>query len=333
MTFAAFALLFSALAFVRPRGRTAIRVYLCGQLLALAAAAAFSALAGYLVVVLLARWLRYAVDCRAALAAAFLAGTGGIVAETCLTGALVEHRPLTAEALAFASLDVYAFLVLLVAVLRDARGARAVAALAERRRIARDLHDEVGHGLATLAAQLEAAERVRSTAPERADQLVEKARGSAVAALAAVRNTVATLREEFVVSGDLGGALRRLADDVAPFVGVPVEVRVTGPAVRDPFVVTNVARIAREALINVGRHSGASKALVLLDAHDGEFMLRIEDDGIGIDAPGGGNGLAIMRERAETLGGTLTLGHGPSGGTALHLVAPLGETTFRTQAR
>ncbi|MBV8645413.1 MAG: hypothetical protein JO225_16020, partial [Candidatus Eremiobacteraeota bacterium] len=270
---------------------------------------------------------------RAGLAAAFLAGAGGIVAEACLTGAFVEHRPLTAGPLALASVDVYAFVVLLIVVLRDARQSRAAAALAERRRIARDLHDEVGHGLATIAAQLEAAERVRATAPERADQLVEKARGSAVEALAAVRNTVATLREELVVSGDLAGALRRLADDMAPLVGVPVEVHAAGDAVRDPFVVTNVARIAREALINIGRHSGASKALVRLDTREGDVMLQIEDDGIGIDAHGGGNGLAIMRERAGALGGTLTLRRGSAGGTALHLVAPLGETPSRTPTR
>jgi signal transduction histidine kinase len=111
--------------------------------------------------------------------------------------------------------------------------------------------------------------------------------------------------------------------------GLPVELRgATAPEPAEPEVAAVVLRVLGEALANVDRHAAAAHVVVTLDGDDGALALTIEDDGRGMEAldeagPGGGHfGIALMRERAASIGGRLTVGPGAAGGTRVRLEVP-----------
>jgi signal transduction histidine kinase len=196
---------------------------------------------------------------------------------------------------------------------------------AERLRIARDLHDVLGHHLTALSLHLEAA---RHAGPEESRRAVETARGIAGELLAEVRQVVGRLRDERPV--DLPAALAALAAGVdRPRVHLVIPDRFRG--VTDPDHARALLRCAQEMLTNAIRHSRAENLwLELREGVDG-IDLTARDDGVGalsrdgigalsgggvdaVDAaggsagrPGGGLGLAGMRERLERLGGRLAV--------------------------
>jgi signal transduction histidine kinase len=196
----------------------------------------------------------------------------------------------------------------LVEDLRESRAAEAqAAALAERARVARDLHDVLAHSLSALALQLEAARllaRDRGTDPE-VVATIERAHRLAANGLDEARRSIAALR-----GGELPGP-DGLAALVEPF-GERATLRVTG----EPRELGSEARIAlyrtaQEALTNVRRHSAADRVDVELDYADDGTTLTVTDHGPGapvLVGNGGGYGLTGMRERAELVGGRLTAG-------------------------
>jgi two-component system sensor histidine kinase UhpB len=194
----------------------------------------------------------------------------------------------------------------------------------ERRRIALELHDGVGQVLAAMTLTLDAAGG--SLAPRARAQRVGSARRMAATALAEVRHLAHAMRPARLEERGLTAAVRDLAGQS----GFPVRVHI-GPELDplpalEPTVTVGVYRIVQEALANAARHSGAAVAHVSISAPDGRLAVLIADDGCGFD-PGAavdpGIGLAGMYERAELLGGHLSIQSAIDHGTRVSLDLPL----------
>ena len=195
--------------------------------------------------------------------------------------------------------------------------AEQLAAIQERNRLARDIHDGVGHHLTVVQMQLEAARAVLRTAePERLDAMLATAQEQSGQALAEVRRSVAALREE---RPPLEQALRTLAAE-ATDAGVPTELEIRG-RVRPlrAEVEESLFRAAQEGLTNVRKHAAASSTTVVLDySEEDRVRLEVRDDGRGLaETPGDGFGLTGLRERMANLGGRMSLE--PAGATGLIL--------------
>lgn len=199
-----------------------------------------------------------------------------------------------------------------------------LAAVQERNRVARDIHDGLGHSLTVVQMQIKAARAVLSTQPARADEVLAKAQDQAEEALREVRRSVGALRER-QPAVPLPEALRALAQESSA-AGVPTEVGVTGSArPLSAEAEESLFRAAQEGLTNVRRHAGASRAELVLDYSPPDAVrLEVRDDGVG--TAGGparpGFGLLGVRERAAHLGGRMTLESVPGHGSTLHVEVP-----------
>lgn len=198
------------------------------------------------------------------------------------------------------------------------------AAEAERKRWARDLHDETLQGLGGLKLALSAALRADpADAPER----ITFAIGEVERQITALRGIISDLRPPALDELGLEPALRSLAERQATVNGLEVHVRLElGGRRLDPELETIAYRVAQEGLTNVAKHAGATRVDVGLRAVDGVVELTVADDGRGLDPErvrgASGYGLVGMRERAELRGGELAIGPGADGGTTLVLTLP-----------
>jgi signal transduction histidine kinase len=179
--------------------------------------------------------------------------------------------------------------------------------LAERQRLAHELHDTLAQGLAGVVLQLEAAEQYLDG---KAAHLVTRARETAGACLVDTRRAVAALRPEPLAAATLVDALRRLCDRCV--------VRGTVRACHPPVEVVAL-RVVQEALANAAKHAEADEVTVTVEYLTGELRLVVRDDGRGFDpaSVGGGFGLATMRERVASVGGTLSVTSAPGAGTTV----------------
>jgi signal transduction histidine kinase len=184
--------------------------------------------------------------------------------------------------------------------------------LAERERLAREIHDTVAQGFTSVVVLLELAESEVDTDPAAARQRLATARATARQNLAEARALVAALTPVDLQAAPLPEALGRLVDRFGVEAGVPARLTVTGPVRALPANTEVVLlRAAQEALANVRKHAGASRVEVALDG----AVLTVADDGGGFDpaAPTAGFGLAGMRRRVEEVGGSLVVHSGPDG--------------------
>lgn len=183
-----------------------------------------------------------------------------------------------------------------------------LALIAERERVARDVHDVLGHSLTALSVKAELAARLIDVDPARAKAELESIQETARQALAEVRATVGGLR-----AGNLEAELATLPRVLAD---AGIETTVEGTvADTDPRHRTLLAWVLRESVTNVVRHAHASHVVIRLD----QSGLVVSDDGTGrIDQEG--NGLRGMRERVSAAGGTLDLSGAP--GTRVQVVLP-----------
>jgi signal transduction histidine kinase len=204
--------------------------------------------------------------------------------------------------------------------------------LAERERLAREIHDTLAQGFTSIQLLLRAAERALPGTPEKAAGYVDQARQAAVDNLAEARRFVAALAPPALEGVTLGDALARLCATTGARHRLTVRFHRTGDPVQLPSA-SEVAllRVAQSALANTVRHAEATTAEVTLSYLGDHVAVDIVDDGHGFDpqrlpAPdpeAGGFGLAAMRSRVLALGGTLTVESAPGHGTALAAQLPL----------
>jgi two-component system sensor histidine kinase DesK len=188
-----------------------------------------------------------------------------------------------------------------------------LAKIAERERIARDLHDVLGHTLSVIVLKSELASKLVDRDPARAKSEMSDVEQTARKALAEVREAIGGYRSNGLVA-ELAQARATLET-----AGITVECEQT--SVQLPATQESVLALAvREAVTNVVRHAEAARCRLELRTTDGVCRLSIQDDGRG-GSQQEGNGLSGMRQRVEALGGTLQ--RETKGGTRLHITLPL----------
>ncbi|WP_432987436.1 sensor histidine kinase [Dactylosporangium sp. CA-233914] len=205
--------------------------------------------------------------------------------------------------------------------------AERLAAAQERNRVARDIHDGLGHSLTVVQMQVKAARAVLEQDPERADAVLKKAERQAEEALAEVRRSVGALREPRPPV-PLSEALRALADE-ASAAGVPTSLGVSGAARPLPAdAEESLYRAAQEGLTNVRKHADATRAELRLDyTRPAAVRLEVRDNGVGLDPAVGaaataGYGLLGVRERAAHAGGRMSIESEPGQGSTLSVEVP-----------
>jgi signal transduction histidine kinase len=202
--------------------------------------------------------------------------------------------------------------------------AEELATIQERNRLARDIHDGLGHHLTVVQMQIQAARAVLGTDPEKSDAVLAQAQQQATDALAEVRRSVAALRE-VRTRMPLSEALKELTEETSA-AGVPTRLEIEGTVrALSPEVEEALYRTAQEGLTNVRKHAEAWSAGVVLDyTEPATVRLEVRDDGRGL--PGNvtdtGFGLLGLTERAFRLGGRLAISSSPGQGTTVLVEVP-----------
>jgi signal transduction histidine kinase len=203
----------------------------------------------------------------------------------------------------------------------------------ERNRLAREIHDSLGHYLTIVNVQIEAAKVVMDSDPERALDAMDKAQELAQKGLARVRESVATLRESPVSNRPLHQAIAFLVKETQS-TGIVTEFEVVGdPQVLEHKVALALYRAAQEALTNVRKHARASRVDVRLGFQPGRVSLEVKDNGVGAAGAAGGFGLLGIRERMQLLGGTLEISTGVGKGFRLAASVPVSATDGPAEPR
>ncbi len=217
--------------------------------------------------------------------------------------------------------------VLAIQLTRLAEHKRKAAVLEERNRIAREIHDTLAQAFTGILLQLRVAQRIADKRPTEAWSLVEQVSEMAHQGLVEARRSVWDLQPEAMEYRDIVAALTKHTGRLSLDSTALIELRVHG-APRDltPSVGMDLVRIAQEALTNSVRHSGASIIGVDITFGSDEVMLNIQDDGTGFDVKrkteAGGFGLIGMNQRAERLGGRLTITTNADLGTEVAVSVP-----------
>lgn len=214
----------------------------------------------------------------------------------------------------------HAAIALVLASARD--DARQLTILAERERIAHDLHDHVIQRLFAAGMNLQGT-LARARSPEVVERL-NRTLDDLQTIIEEIRTTIFALKDPMAASGDFRHRIQRVVADLTENRDLVSTVRLDGPMTAIGAELADHAEaVTTEAVSNALRHSGASRLTVDISVGD-VFTLIVVDDGCGIPA---GNtrrsGLANMKRRAEQLGGTCEITSPPEGGTRIHWVAPL----------
>jgi signal transduction histidine kinase len=210
--------------------------------------------------------------------------------------------------------------------LRRAEGARTAA---ERRRIARDLHDSVSQALFSATLHTRTAQRALVKEGGDPSGLVGRSLGAIAALTRSVRSEMRSLIFELhhdPVDDGLVAALASHASGLRASDGLTIDVQGPGPRLAlSELAETQLLAIGREALANVDKHAGASAAQVRVEAQQGQVVLDIRDNGRGFDPVAGHPGhfgLDSMRSRAAEIGGRLTITSTPGSGTLIRVCVP-----------
>lgn len=201
-----------------------------------------------------------------------------------------------------------------------------MAAVEERNRLAREMHDTIGHRLTAAAVQLEGAERLATRDPEQAAALIGAGRQQVREALHELRRTVGRLREPVEVELSLPQALRRLAAGFQEATGLVVHLELPETVCEmTPAQRLALYRTAQEGLTNIQRHAKARQAWLRLECSADRLALHVSDDGCGLAEGTSGNGFGLrgLRERAAQLNGTVILANRPGGGAILTIQLPI----------
>jgi len=190
----------------------------------------------------------------------------------------------------------------------------------ERNRVAREIHDGLGHYLTVVKTQLDAAAALLPADPARARETIDKAAKLTAEALDDVRRSVGSLRTE-TRRPPLPESLRELAAHGLPVPTLAIE---GAPRALPPGIEHALFRAAQEGLTNIRKHARATQASVSLDFRPpARVVLELLDDGVGAPAvEAKGFGLQGLRERIEVIGGTVSAANRPTGGFALRVEVP-----------
>lgn len=215
--------------------------------------------------------------------------------------------------------------------------AQAAAINEERLRIARDLHDLLGHNLSLIALKSELARRLVDVAPDRAASELSDIEVVARKALREVREAVASYRQP-TLAGELQGAREMLA---AAGIGFRYEGETNATPMTSglpPEVESMLSWAVREGVTNVIRHSGAHQCTIRVSREPSDIRIEVIDDGHGslvtdtgdsVDVGASGNGLRGLAERVAALGGSMEAGQAGNGGFRLSVAAPLAKRSPR----
>ncbi len=201
--------------------------------------------------------------------------------------------------------------------------AEELATAKERNRVAREIHDSLGHYLTVINVQIEAARAVMQSDRERALDALSKAQTLTQEGLAEVRRSVAALRASPTESRPLPEVVATLVDECRAS-GILTESLVTGtPRPLPPQAELTLYRAAQEGLTNVRKHAHASRADLTLDYSDAaRVRLVVQDNGVGGNGSSGGFGLLGLRERVQLLGGQVRTRTAAGQGFTLEVEVP-----------
>jgi signal transduction histidine kinase len=200
----------------------------------------------------------------------------------------------------------------------------------ERSRIARDIHDSLGHSLTALNIQLEGALKLAEKNPQQAQTFLTEAKRLGSVALQDVRQSVATLRGDPLQGNSLESAIATLFENFQQTTGIQPCSTLQLPDGLSPPTCMALYRILQESLTNIVKHAQATTVTVAIIPHGNQLTLTVEDNGRGfqLSRTGTGYGLQGMRERAETAGGSLSLTSQPGQGSRLTVTLPISKMTY-----
>lgn len=193
----------------------------------------------------------------------------------------------------------------------------------ERNRLAREIHDGLGHYLTTIHMQIQAARAVMQRDPKKAEDALGTAMSQAQEALLDVRRSVASLRDMPGGSSSLQDAMERILKSCEG-AGLRAELKVLGETrAVSPQAMLTMYRAAQEGINNVVKHAHAYRVTVTLDyTHLEQIQMTVEDDGVGTETVEGGFGLLGIRERVHFLDGQVAVNTRPGSGFKLEVCIP-----------
>jgi signal transduction histidine kinase len=203
------------------------------------------------------------------------------------------------------------------------------AILAERNRLAREIHDTLAQGLVATSVQLRLARKEINGDVSPLQQHLDSAQQLVRQSLQEARNTIWNMRSQVLENGDLVGALKGILQQMTDGTEVQTQFEVAGNMRRlAPVIENNLLRVGQEAITNATKHARARNIKVKVEFSDTQFQLNVSDDGHGFDpakrrSSAGGFGLVGMRERVAELQGELTIRSGPGQGSEINLTIPL----------
>lgn len=212
--------------------------------------------------------------------------------------------------------------------------AEQTAILSERSRLARELHDAVTQTLFSASLIADVTPVIWKRNPDEGLQHLEELRQLTRGALAEMRTLLLEMRPESLKRADLKTLITQLADAFVGRVRIPVDLQVHGTCDFSQEMKIVFYRVAQEALNNIAKHSGARQVSLHLNCQPGHLHLCIQDDGLGFDVaaiPPGQMGVAIMRERASSVGAIFTIESQPSQGTSVTLDRQSADTYAMTE--
>ena len=203
-----------------------------------------------------------------------------------------------------------------------------LAALRERERLARDLHDTLGHSLVTLTVQLEAAQRLQAADPARVTALLAEMQKLTRSSMEELRRSLANLRTSGLGDRSLTVSVQTLCTEAARRSGTAIDCQLAAGADALPPAVAEVLwRVAQEGLTNIEKHAHAHHVDLKLSLQPNEVVLQLADDGAGLrpgaaDKPGH-YGLRGLRERVEGIGGIFNITPAKTNGTLIEARIPV----------
>jgi two-component system, sensor histidine kinase and response regulator len=197
-----------------------------------------------------------------------------------------------------------------------------LAAVAERHRIARDIHDSLGHALVALNIQMETALDLWEEAPDEAHSLVREAKDLGSQALRSVRESVAEIRADPLQGQSLTAMLSQLTQNFQRTYGIPVQSQLEILPNLSEVISTAIYRVVQEGLTNIQKHADATAVQLWLQPTQAGLVMTLQDNGKGfmIDTQRHGFGLQGMQERVLAVGGTLQIISQPQQGCQIQVL-------------